>query len=76
LPGKIVEEHRKNLSSLITPRSVLSGKKQNTTTNNGCNIYYYGKRIGMIICKHAWHGNYDAMQLMQIKRNQNSDTRI
>jgi hypothetical protein len=49
LPGKIVEEHRKNLPSLTTLRSVLSEKKQNTTTNNGCNTYYYGKRIGMII---------------------------
>jgi hypothetical protein len=25
---------------------------------------------------YAWHGNYDAMQLIQIKRNQNSDTHI
>jgi hypothetical protein len=49
LPGKIVEEHPKKLSLLTTPRSALSGKKQNTTTNNGCNIYYYGKRIGMIM---------------------------
>jgi hypothetical protein len=49
LPGKIVEEHPKDLSSLTTPRSVLSGKKQNATTNNGCNTYYYGKRIGMIM---------------------------
>jgi hypothetical protein len=49
LPGKIVEEHPKNLSLLTSPRSVLSEKKQNVTTNNGCNTYYYGKRIGMII---------------------------
>jgi hypothetical protein len=25
---------------------------------------------------HAWHGNYDAMQLIKIKRNQNPDTHI
>jgi hypothetical protein len=25
---------------------------------------------------YAWHGNYDAMQLIQIKRNQNPDTQI
>jgi hypothetical protein len=43
----IVEELPKNLSLLTTPRSVLFAKKQNTTTNNGCNTYYYGKRIGM-----------------------------
>jgi hypothetical protein len=49
LSGKIDEEHPKNLSLLTTPRSVLSGKKQIATTNNGCNTYYYGKRIGMII---------------------------
>jgi hypothetical protein len=49
LPGKIVEKHPKNLSLLTTSRSVLSEKKQITTTNNGCNTYYYGKRIGMII---------------------------
>jgi hypothetical protein len=49
LPDKIVEEHPKNLSLLTTPRNVLSGKKQIATTNNGCNTYYYGKRIGMII---------------------------
>jgi hypothetical protein len=49
LPGKIVEEHPKNLSLLTTPRSVLSEKKQNATTNNGCKNYYYDKRIGMII---------------------------
>jgi hypothetical protein len=47
LPGKIVEEHQKNLTLLTTPRSVLSGRKEITTTNNGCNTYYYGKRIGM-----------------------------
>jgi hypothetical protein len=29
--------------------NVLSEKKQIATTNNGCNTYYYGKRIGMII---------------------------
>jgi hypothetical protein len=49
LPGKIVEKHPKNLSLLTTPRSVLSGKKQIATTNNGCNTYYYDKRIGMIM---------------------------
>jgi hypothetical protein len=70
LPGKIIEEHPKNLSLLTTPRSVLSGKKKNATTNNGCNTYCYGKRIGMIMWSmYACHGNYDAMQLIQIKRN-------
>jgi hypothetical protein len=49
LPGKIVEEHPSNLSLLTTPRSVLFGKKQITTTNNGCNTYYYGKRFDMIM---------------------------
>jgi hypothetical protein len=49
LPGKIVKEHRKNLTLLTTPRSVLSGKKQIATTNNRCNTYYYDKRIGMIM---------------------------
>jgi hypothetical protein len=53
LPGKIVEEHSKNLLILTTPRSILSEKKQIATTNNGCNTYYYDKRFGMIICKHA-----------------------
>jgi hypothetical protein len=43
----MVEEHPKNLSLLTSPRNVLPGKKQNATTNNGCNTYYYGKRIGM-----------------------------
>jgi hypothetical protein len=43
----MVEEHPKNLSLLTSPRSVLSEKKQNATTSNGCNTYYYGKRIGM-----------------------------
>jgi hypothetical protein len=43
----MVEEHPKNLPLLTSPRSVLSGKKQNATTNNGCKTYYYGKRIGM-----------------------------
>jgi hypothetical protein len=43
----MVEEHPKNLSLLTSPRSILSGKKQIATTNNGCNIYYYGERIGM-----------------------------
>jgi hypothetical protein len=28
----------------------------------------------MIMWMHAWHGNYDAMQLIRIKRNRNSDT--
>jgi hypothetical protein len=45
----MVEEHLENLSLLTSPRIVLSEKKQNTTTNNGCNTYYYGKRIGMIM---------------------------
>jgi hypothetical protein len=32
--------------------------------------YYYDKRIGMIMWSmYAWRGNYDAMQLIQIKRN-------
>jgi hypothetical protein len=26
--------------------------------------------------KHVWHGNYDAMQLIKIKRNRDSDTHI
>jgi hypothetical protein len=65
------------LSLLTSPRSVLSGKKQIATTNNGCNTYYYNKRIGMSMWSmYAWHGNYDAMQLIQIKRNRNSDTHI
>jgi hypothetical protein len=49
LLGKIVEEHPKNLSMLTSPRNVLSKKKQIATTSNGCNNYYYGKRIGMIM---------------------------
>jgi hypothetical protein len=53
LPGKIVEEHLKNLSLLTTPRSVLSEKKQIATTNNECNTYYYGRRISMIIYMHV-----------------------
>jgi hypothetical protein len=53
LPGKIVEEHRKNLSLLTTPRSVLSGKKQICYNKQRMHTYYYGKRIGMIICKHV-----------------------
>jgi hypothetical protein len=64
LPGKIVEEHPKNLSLLTAPRSVLSEKKQIATTNNRCNTYYYGRRIGMIMRRYAWHGKYDAMQLI------------
>jgi hypothetical protein len=48
-PEKMIEEHPKNLSLLTSPRSVLSGKKQIATTNNGCNTYYYGERIGMIM---------------------------
>jgi hypothetical protein len=46
-PEKVVEEHPKNLSLLTSPRDVLFAKKQNATTNNGCNTYYYDKRIGM-----------------------------
>jgi hypothetical protein len=46
---KIVGELPKNLSLLTSPRSILSGKKQIATTNNGCNTYYYDKRIGMIM---------------------------
>jgi hypothetical protein len=76
LPGKIVEEHQKNLSSLTTPRSVLSGKKQITITNNGCTLTTTKKRIGMIMRRYAWHGKYDAMQLIQIKRDRNPDTYI
>jgi hypothetical protein len=73
----MVEEHPKNLSLLTSPRIVLSEKKQIATINNECNTYYYGKRIGMIMWSmYAWHGNYDAMQLIQIKRNRNPDTRI
>jgi hypothetical protein len=45
----MVEEHPKNLSLLTSPRIGLSEKKQNTAKNNGCNTYYYGKRIGMIM---------------------------
>jgi hypothetical protein len=45
----MIEEHPKNLSLLTSPRNVLDGKKQNTTTNNGCKTYYYEKRIGMIM---------------------------
>jgi hypothetical protein len=45
----MVEENPENLSLLTSPRSVLSGKKQIATTNNGCNTYYYGKRFGMIM---------------------------
>jgi hypothetical protein len=45
----MVEEHPKNLSLLTSPQNVLSGKKQISTTNNGCNTYYYGGRIGMIM---------------------------
>jgi hypothetical protein len=46
---KMVKERPKNLSLLTSPRSVLSEKKQNATTNNGCTTYYYGKRIVMIM---------------------------
>jgi hypothetical protein len=49
----MVGEHPKNLALLTSPRIILFEKKQNATINNGCNTYYYGKRIGMIICKHA-----------------------
>jgi hypothetical protein len=42
-PEKIAGELPKNLSLLTLPRSVLSGKKKNATTNNGCNTYYYEK---------------------------------
>jgi hypothetical protein len=45
----MAEEHPENLSLLTSPRSVLTEKKQGATTNNGCNTYYYGKRIGMIM---------------------------
>jgi hypothetical protein len=73
----MVKKHPKNLSLLTSPRSVLSGKKQIATTNNGCNTYYYGKRIGMIMWKHAcmaWQGWCNATY--PIKRNQNPDTHI
>jgi hypothetical protein len=45
----MVEEHPENLSLLTSPRIVLSGKKQNATTNNGCNTYYYEERNGMLM---------------------------
>jgi hypothetical protein len=45
----MVEEHPKNLPLLTSPRSVLTEKKQIATTNNECNTYYYGKRIGIIM---------------------------
>jgi hypothetical protein len=45
----MVEEHPKILSLLSSPRIGLSEKKKNATTNNICNTYYYGKRIGMIM---------------------------
>jgi hypothetical protein len=66
----MVKEHPKNLSLLTSPRGILFAKKQIATTNNGCNTYYYDKRIGMIMWRmYAWHGNYDAMQHIQIKQN-------
>jgi hypothetical protein len=46
---RLSEKLPKNLSLLTSPRSILFGKKKNTTTNNGCNTYYYNKRIGMIM---------------------------
>jgi hypothetical protein len=45
----IVEKLPKNLSLLTSPRIGLSEKKQNATTSNGCNTYYYCKSIGMIM---------------------------
>jgi hypothetical protein len=73
----MVEEHLKNLSLLTSPRNVLFAKKQITTTNNECNTYYFDKRIGTIMWSmYAWHKKYDAMQLIQIKQNRNSDTHI
>jgi hypothetical protein len=70
LPGKIVEEHLKKLSFLTSPRSVLSEKKKICYNKQRMHTYYYGKRIGMIMWSmYACHGNYDAMQLIQIKRN-------
>jgi hypothetical protein len=45
----MVEELPKNLSLLTSPRIGLSEKKKNATTNNGCNTYYYGERIGMLM---------------------------
>jgi hypothetical protein len=45
------------------------------TTSNGCNTYYYSKRFGVIMWSmYAWHGNYDAIQLIEIKQNRNPDT--
>jgi hypothetical protein len=44
----MVEELLKNLSLLTQPRNGLSEEKEIATTNNGCNTYYYGERIGMI----------------------------
>jgi hypothetical protein len=73
----MVKEHPKNLSLLTSPWSGLSEKKQNATTNNGCNTYYYDKINGIIMWSmYAWYGNYDAMQLIHIKRNQNPGTHI
>jgi hypothetical protein len=46
---RLSEKLPKNLSLLTSPRSGLSVKKQNATTNNGCKTYYYGKRIGMLM---------------------------
>jgi hypothetical protein len=45
----MVEEHPENLSLLTSTRNILSGKKQIAITNNGCNTYNYGERIGMIM---------------------------
>jgi hypothetical protein len=39
----------KNLSLLTSPRIGLSEKKQIATTDNGCNIYYYGERNNMLM---------------------------
>jgi hypothetical protein len=74
----MVEEHPKNLSLLTSPRSVLFVKKQIATTNNGCNTYYYSKRISMSMWMYAcmtWQLRCNATY-PKIKRNRNSDIHI
>jgi hypothetical protein len=55
--GKLVwQDCRRTPEELVVAHitmNVLFAKKKIATTNNGCNTYYYGKRFGMIICKHA-----------------------
>jgi hypothetical protein len=45
----MVEEHPKNLSLLTSSQIVLSEKKQNATTNNGCNLTTTAKESAMIM---------------------------